>query len=154
MKKVLLLVIIGWMSVMTGTAQMKTTPKICGLGLGYNFGSHGNGFSIDFEFMSKHQLGVEGDFLSKDKFEITLHGGPRFKIMEGMTLSPFLEIGFRTPKSPIFGGSIMWLYNPYGHVCLFAKFQYGTAVQIQENNFPLSPGAFKAVGGVMIIDIF
>lgn len=129
-------------------------PQV-GLGLGYNMGTEGQGFSLDFEFMSgSSQLGFEGDFLSKDdKFEVTVHGGPRFMIGEKMTISPLMEMGWRSPKSPIIGGSLVWMYNPYNPICLFAKIQYGAAVSIEEKHVSFLSGV-KVVAGIAVINFF
>jgi len=147
MKKVLAFLAAMFM-VVTGFSQI-------GLGLGYNVGTQGQGFSLDFEFISgRHQLGFEGDFLLKDRFELTVHGGPRFEISKKATLTPCLELGYRSPKSPIFGGSILGTYNPYKQICLFLKLQYGTAVDVDIEGRQVtlsSPGDFKAFAGLLFL---
>jgi len=147
MKKVLMIAVIFFTMAASARAQI-------GLGLGYNLSSEGQALEIDFEFINGHsQFGVEGDIFFNERFEIKVHAGPIFSVGNKMSISPLLEFGYRHPKIPVFGGSLMWIYNPYKEICLFAKIQYIGAVNIVEKQVSVSSGMSGSVG-LIILNVF
>lgn len=100
MKKLFIIAIIGWMSVMVADAQ------IVGFNGGYSFemnhGIHPNRTSFSIDYMESHGVfgfGTEFPSSYDKRFQLNLHGGLGWYWNDFM-LSPLLELAYNTAGAP------------------------------------------------------
>ena len=143
MKKLLLLAIIGWMSVLAVHAQ-GVIAFHGGYGFTVNHGAHPSGFTFALDSYKNHGMfgaGVKFPSHYDGTFTIDAHGGLNF-LWDNFMLSPHGIVGYshssgeevKTSQLQL-GAGLQACYKVYGPLGIFTKVSYLAPVRFEPLGF-------------------